>query len=163
MSGVLTPLSNQLVQDLGRNLEETQSTLQQLPGFQQVSFIFGNNLMICMAGFVPIIGPVFEYYVLYSTGATISAYLTYQHMSVNPLLMFFSLFLFPFTWLEFLAYSTAIAESLWLPWRIMHGKGKKEFRNLLILISICVLMLLIAAIIEVVLILMLGGLEETPV
>lgn len=163
VSGILTPLPDQMVHDLGERFNEIQTTLQQLPGFQQVSFIFGNNLMICLAGFVPVIGPLFEYYVLYSTGVTITASVLYQNVPMDPVQVFFLLFVFPFTWLEFLAYSTAIAESLWLPWQWTQGKGKNELRNLLTVVSICVVMLLIAAILEVALISVLGGVEGTSI
>lgn len=152
VAGILTPLSDEDVNILGRQLDGTQQTIDNLPEMQQVSFIFGNNFMICLAGFVPIIGSAFECYVLYSTGVVISAYSAYENIQMNPLLLFFLLFLFPFTWLEFLAYSTAMAESFWLAWRIIQRKGKREIRNACILISICGVMLLVAAIIEAALI-----------
>ena len=152
VAGILTPLSEEDVNFLGGQLDGTQQTIDSLPEMQQVSFIFGNNLMICLAGFVPIIGSPFECYVLYSTGVVISAYSIYENIQTSPLLLFFLLFLFPFTWLEFLAYSTAMAESFWLAWRIIQRKGKREIRNACILISICAVMLLVAAIIEAALI-----------
>jgi hypothetical protein len=159
VSGVLTPLNPEETTDLGKGLEETQTTIENLPELQQVSFIFGNNFMICLIGFVPIIGPIFEFYVLYSTGVTITAYVTYQNLQASPMLLFASLFILPFTWLEFLAYSSAISESFWLTWQLMHRKGKKEVRNSCIMISICAAILLVAAIIEVAMILYLRGLE----
>lgn len=153
VSGILTPLSDEEIETLGEGLKETQETVDSLPEVQQVSFIFGNNFMICLAGFVPIAGPIFEFYVLYSTGVVISAYATYHEgIQASPLLSFLLSFIFPFTWLEFLAYSTAIAESFWLTWRIIQRKGKIEIKNACILISICAVMLLVAAIIEAALI-----------
>lgn len=153
VSGILTPLSGEEIETLGEGLKETQETVRTLPTVQQVSFIFGNNFMICLAGFVPIAGPIFEFYVLYSTGVVISAYATYdESIQASPLLLFLLLFIFPFTWLEFLAYSTAIAESFWLTWRIIQRKGKIEIKNACMLISICAVMLLAAAIIEAALI-----------
>ena len=152
VAGILTPLSDEDVNVLGRQLDDTGQTIDNLPEMQQVSFIFGNNFMICLAGFVPIIGSPFECYVLYSTGVVISAYSVYKNLQMSPLLLFFLLFLFPFTWLEFLAYSIAMAESFWLAWRIIQRKGKREIRNACILISICAVMLLVAAIIEAALI-----------
>jgi len=65
-----------------------------------------------------------------------------------PLMIFLFLFVFPFTWLEFLAYSIAFAQSAWLTWRIIQRRGKRELVNTCIFISICAVMLLIAAIIE---------------
>lgn len=153
VAGVLTPLSDEEVEVLGEELESTQTTLVSLSRVQQVSFIFGNNLMICVAGFVPVAGLLFEFYVLYSTGVVISAYEAYdEDIQVNPLLLFFSLFIFPFFWLEFLAYSTAMAESVWLIRRILQHKTRREIKNACLLVSACVVMLLAAAIIEVALI-----------
>ena len=152
VAGILTPLGEEDANILGGQLDDTQQTIDNLPEMQQVSFIFGNNFMICLAGFVPIIGSAFECYVLYSTGVVISAYSTYKNVQTSPLLLFFLLFILPFTWLEFLAYSIAMTESFWLIWRIIQRKGKREIRNACILISICAVMLLVAAIIEAALI-----------
>ena len=153
VAGILTPLSNEDINTLGEGLEETRENIQSLPELQQVSSIFGNNFMICLVGFVPIAGPIFEFYALYSTGVVISAYAAYdESIQASPLLLFLLLFIFPFTWLEFLAYSTAIAESFWLIWRIIQHKWKTEIKNACILISICAMMLLVAAIIEAALI-----------
>ena len=151
-AGILTPLSDEEIDAFGRELEDTQSSVRSMPTTQQVSFIFGNNFMICLVGFVPVIGPIFESYVLYSTGVVITGYSMYKHYQVNPLMLFFSLFLFPFTWLEFLAYSTAMAESFWLFWRVIKRKGKLEIKNTCILVSICAVMLLVGAVIEATLI-----------
>lgn len=147
VAGILTPLSDEDVNTLGKGLDETQENVSALPLVQQVSFIFGNNFMICLAGFVPMAGAIFECYVLYSTGVVITAYSTYKNYP-SPLLIFLSLFFLPFTWLEFLAYSTAIAESFWLTWRIIKHRGEEEIKNACILISICAVMLLVAAIME---------------
>jgi len=153
VAGILTPLSEEEINILGPGLEETHRIVDSLSKMQQVSFIFGNNFMICLAGFIPIAGPIFECYVLYSTGVVLSAYTAYDvTIEASPLMLFFFLFLFPFTWLEFAAYSTAIAGSIWLTWRIIHHKGKREIKNTCILISICAVMLLVAAIIEAALI-----------
>ncbi|MGD8545180.1 MAG: stage II sporulation protein M [Candidatus Bathyarchaeota archaeon] len=151
--GILAPISPQLIDDLGKGLEDTQTIISNLPAVQQVSFIFGNNFMICLMGFVPIIGPIFESYVLYSTGVTITAYVSYTNIQINPILVFASLLILPFTWLEFLAYSLAISESFWLTWRLIKRKGKKEIKNSCLIISICAAILLVAAIIEVAMIL----------
>jgi len=146
IAGVLTPLSAEEAAQQKQNLEEMRKTIDSLPIVQQASFIFGNNFMICLAMFVPVAGPVFGCYVLYSTGVVIAA----ESISENlpPLMVFLFLFIFPFTWLEFLAYSIAFAQSAWLTWRIIQHKGKRELVNTCIFISICAVMLLIAAIIE---------------
>jgi hypothetical protein len=78
---------------------------------------------------------------------------------IPPIIIFLFLFAFPFTWLEFLAYSAAFAESIWLTWRIIQHKSKRELVNTCIFISICAVMLLIAAIIEIAIISYFGGFE----
>lgn len=146
IAGVLTPLSPSEASDIKQELEQMRENIS-------VQLIFGNNFMICLAMFIPVAGPVFGCYVLYSTGVVIAA----ESLSegLPPLIVFLFLFAFPFTWLEFLAYSIAFAQSVWLTRRIIQHRGKRELVNTCILISICAVMLLIAAIIETALIVML--------
>jgi len=146
IAGVLTPLSPSEASDIKQELEQMRENIS-------VQLIFGNNFMICLAMFIPVAGPVFGCYVLYSTGVVIAA----ESLSegLPPLIVFLFLFAFPFTWLEFLAYSIAFAQSVWLTRRIIQHRGKRELVNTCILISICAVMLLIAAIIETALIAML--------
>lgn len=143
IAGTFTPLSREEANDINRELEKMRQNIS-------AQFIFGNNFMISLIMFVPIIGPIFGSYALYNTGVVIAAASIGE--GIHPLAVFLFLFIFPFTWLEFIAYSTAIAESVWLTWRIIKRKGKREIVNTCILISICAVMLLIAAIIETVLI-----------
>ena len=146
IAGVLTPLSPSEANTIGNELNNTRKTIDSMPVMQQASFIFGNNLMICLAAFVPIAGPVFECYVLYSTGVVIAAD---SYNRVNPLIIFLFLFIFPFTWLEFIAYSVALAESVWLTWRIIQRRFRSEIVTTCIFISICAVMLWLAAVIEI--------------
>jgi hypothetical protein len=91
-----------------------------------VQYIFGNNLLICLIMFIPAVGPIFGFYALYNTGAAIEAQIIASSTTgISPLLAFFVLFLFPFTWLEFISYSTAFAESVWLIRRSMQGLVRK--------------------------------------
>jgi hypothetical protein len=100
--------------------------------------------------FVPILGPVYGAYVLFNsgiaTGAQIQA-LGYPHyigIIVN--------FLNPFVWIEFIAYSIAIAESIWLLRRIQQKQIMHEAKHLILLIALCVVILLIGAVLEAALI-----------
>lgn len=147
IAGVLTPLSASEANELKQELDEMREKIS-------LQFIFGNNLMICLIMFVPFAGPVFGGYVLYNTGVIIAAESIVE--GAPPLIIFLSLFIFPFAWLEFIAYSTALAESFWLFWRLIHRQGKRELVNVSILISICAVILLAAAIIEMALILSLS-------
>ena len=59
-----------------------------------------------------------------------------------------SLVLTPVFWLEFIAYSTAMAESIWLTRRLMQRRWL-ELKNTAILIGICAAILIVSAIVEV--------------
>lgn len=144
--GVLTPLSIEEADSMSKEVEQLRQNIS-------LQFIFGNNFMICLLMFVPIAGPIFGFYALYNTGVLIAAD-SIAH-GFSPLTSFLLLFVLPVVWLEFLAYSTAFAESVWLIWRTVHHKVRRELVNACILISICAMMLLVAAITEVVLITML--------
>lgn len=144
--GVVTPLSFEEADSLSKEVEQLRQNIS-------LQFIFGNNFMICLLMFVPIAGPVFGFYALYNTGVLIAAD-SIAH-GLSPLTSSLLLFIYPVVWLEFLAYSTAFAESVWLIWRIIHHRGRRELVNACILISICAVILLAAAIIEIALIVML--------
>jgi len=143
IAGTLTPLSNEDANSINNELEQLRQDVS-------VQYIFGNNFMLCLAMFVPCVGPFFGGYVLYNTGVVIAAESIANDLP--PLIVLFTLFIFPFTWLEFFAYSTAFAESIWLIRRIMQHRGRKEILNACVFISICAVLLLVAAIIEVILI-----------
>ena len=143
IAGALTPLSREDASSISDELERLRQNVS-------VQYIFGNNLMLCLVMFVPIAGPIFGGYVLYNTGVVIAA-----ESMVNDLpalITFFTLFIFPFTWLEFFAYSTAFAESFWLIRRIIQRRGRREIVIACIFISICAVLLLVGAIIEIALI-----------
>jgi hypothetical protein len=148
VAGALTPLSAADADALNKDYNQTVSTMNNLSFMNRVTYTFGNNLMICLLGFTPIVGVFWEFLVLYDTGVEVGAVSLIKY-KVNPLLGFFSVFLTPVGWLEFAAYSTAIAESLWLTHRIIQHRGKRELVNACILISISAVVLLVSALIEV--------------
>lgn len=144
--GALTPLTFEEREAINKELQKMRESLSSFEGIQGIALIFGNNFMLCLSFFIPFLGPIFGFYVLYNTGVVIAA--ESSSIGVNSLITFILLFIFPFTWLEYLAYSAASAQSLWLGWRIIKHKGRKELVNTCILISICAVVLLTAAIIE---------------
>lgn len=151
VAGALTPLDRDEARDISKQLEEKRGFVKGIGGFGGTAFIFGNNFMLCLISFVPIAGPIFGCLVLYNTGVLIAA--ESITMGIHPLRILLPLLIPPFAWLELLAYSAAFAQSVWLSWRIVQGKGKGELINTCVLISICAIMLLVAAIIEMALIL----------
>jgi len=146
-AGVLTPLSSEEANAISEETDQTRATFESMHGIQRASFIFGNNFMICLIMFVPIVGPIFGCYVLYSTGVVIAA--DSIAATMNPLLVFVFLFAFPFAWLEFIAYSVALAGSFWLTWRIIQRRFRSEIVTTCLFISICAVTLLLAAVIEI--------------
>jgi len=149
--GALTPLSMQEADQINQDLETLRSNIS-------VQYIFGNNLLICLIMFIPIVGPIFGLYALYNTGVVIKAQIVVASSpGISPILAFFLLFLFPFTWLEFISYSTAFAESVWIVRRFTQGLGRKEIKNAAVLIAVVTILLLIGAVIETVLIQAMGG------
>ncbi|MEM3731488.1 MAG: stage II sporulation protein M [Candidatus Bathyarchaeia archaeon] len=144
--GVLSPLSREEADTLSKEIEELRQNVN-------VQLIFGNNFMICLAMFVPIAGPVLGFYALYNTGVLIAAD-SIAH-DVSPLVGFLSYLILPIIWLEFLAYSTALAESVWLILRVVQRRIRREAVNACVLISICAIILLASAFIEMALIMLL--------
>jgi len=145
IAGTLTPLTSEEVTSMKQDLDGLRANVS-------VQMIFGNNMMITMLMFIPVVGPLFGSYVLYNTGLYIGADTAAMKVNISPVLVFLTYFIFPFAWLEFIAYSMASAASVWLTWRIIQRKAKYELVRTCIFIAICAVLLLIGAVIEVVLI-----------
>jgi uncharacterized membrane protein SpoIIM required for sporulation len=97
--------------------------------------------------FVPIIGPLFGLFVLFNSGTVIGAIATAEGFS--PILALVVLFITPVAWLEFGAYSTAMAESVWLFRRFLQRRSASELRKTAVFVSICAVLLIVGAIVEV--------------
>jgi hypothetical protein len=122
--------------------------IQNLP--VEVQSIFGNNLMICMVMFVPVLGPYYGSMALYSTGRVFAAYSVAS--GANPLGLFLTVFGYPFFWLEYLSFSLAISESFWLIYSAARYRGRglrNELSSAAIVMAICAVLLLIAAFDEI--------------
>jgi hypothetical protein len=100
--------------------------------------------------FIPILGPLLGFFIMFNTGTAIGAIAIAE--GFPPALALVSLFLTPVAWLEFAAYSTAMAESVWLLRRFLQRLALRELRRSTILISITAVLLAVAAIVEVVII-----------
>jgi lipoprotein signal peptidase len=96
--------------------------------------------------FVPIIGPILGFIILGNTGIALGAIASVQGYPAWIELL--SLVITPVFWLEFTAYSTAIAEGIWLTRRLMQRRWY-ELKNTAILIGICAGILIVGAIVEV--------------
>jgi hypothetical protein len=146
--GSLVPVTAQQAKQISDDLNQTVTTANQNGTLTQ--YIFGNNLIICLMMFIPIVGPLLGLYVLFNTGAVLGAIATAQN--VPSIFAFVALIITPVFWLEFAAYSTAMAESVWLFRRLLQGRGLRELRNTSMFISICAVILAVSAVIETLLI-----------
>jgi len=118
-----------------------------------VRLIFGNNLMYCLVMFIPFIGPISGFYVLYSTGKVLAA--ISQTVGANPLILLMSIMIFPHAWLEYISYSLAITEGILLSIYILKYRFRgvrAEAMNVAKYIAVCSILLLIGAAIEMMLI-----------
>ena len=152
--GSLVPVDQQTANQIDSQLNQTRDTLGAQGNL--TAYIFGNNFLICLLMFVPLIGPLAGLFILFSTGVAISAIATSE--GYPAWLLFTSLFIAPHSWLEYAAYSTAMAASVWLFWRLIKGRkrGFQELRVTCIFITICALLLALGAFVEVGLISLLG-------
>jgi len=144
VAGSLMPVDPQQAKQINNELNQTVTTAQQNGTLAQS--IFSNNFLITLIMFVPVLGPVFGFYALFSTGTAINAIAIAQGYPL--FLVLFALVLTPVFWLEFVVYSTALAESIWLFRRILQGRGLRELKNLGILVAVCAGLLFLGAVIE---------------
>lgn len=132
--------------------EELQEALPQLMSIQA---IFQNNLMYALIMFIPVLGPLSAFYVLYSTGRVIAAFALVS--GENPAVLFLLTFFFPHAWIEYTAYALAMSQSLWLTLRIVQRRSlKAEAKYTCMSIAACAALLLIAAVVEMMTIQLLG-------
>jgi predicted nucleic acid-binding Zn ribbon protein len=142
--GSYVPISHQDSQTISGNLNSTLN--QEKARGNLTEYIFFNNFEICLLMFVPIVGLVLGLGILFNTGVALGAIAYVQGYPVWAGLL--SLVITPVFWLEFTAYSIAIAESIWLTRRLMQRRWL-ELKNTAILIAICAGILIVGAIVEV--------------
>jgi len=142
--GSFSPLSTSESEDI---LEGFESSLPEIA----TEPIFANNFLIAAIMFIPVLGPIIGIIILHTTGVVIAA----SGMSVNlpGILLLLGLLVFPFAWLEFISYSIAITQSIFLVIGLLRGRFKNElFRTAFLILTVFV-MLFVAAFIEAILIL----------
>ena len=141
--GSLLPVSPQTAQQTSDQLNATVNAHRASGTLPE--YIFVNNFSICLVMFIPILGPVFGFTVLFGTGYAISSIAQVQGVPA-PLLDFLQL-LTPVFWIEFIAYSIAISESIWLLRRLLQ-KRVWELKYTAILIGVCAGLLALGAVVE---------------
>ena len=145
---------------LNRTLSERQETNT------LTSFIFLNNFSICLLMFIPIVGAGLGMFILFETGIALSAIAFTQ--GFPTWLAFASLVVTPVFWLEFAAYSIAMAQSIWL-FRRLFQINQPNWRQIIlrelkwtgIFIGACAGLLIVGALVEVWLINLAGNLIST--
>ena len=152
VAGTLTPLTKEEADALNKDIQDVQGNIVNMTVLSGTMAIFNNNFLISLLMFIPFFGPLFGGYVTYNTGMVIAAETMNLTEQVSPTLTFLILLILPFAWMEFIAYSLAFSESLWLSWCVIKRKSREELLTTLMLILVCLLILLAAAVIEMVLI-----------
>jgi uncharacterized membrane protein SpoIIM required for sporulation len=142
------PMDAQEAEQISSDLNQTVTLFSENGAL--MPYIFGNNFFICLLMFVPIVGPLLGCYILFNTGAAIGAIAAVEGYPL--ILAFVALSWSPHAWLEFAAYSISMGESVWLFRRILQGRGKHEFKNACLFITICAVLLLVGAVVETALI-----------
>jgi hypothetical protein len=150
--GILAPMSAQQIASENNELNSTQQQIQSMDLAHRTAAIFLNNFEICLLMFVPFLGIFIGTITLFNTGSVLAAetitYNASRATSVPPILVFATLFIFPFAWLEFISYSTALSEGFWLIRRGLQGEWRHETKNLAKLILITAALLAAGALIE---------------
>lgn len=106
-----------------------------------------NNITICMIFFIPVVGTLFMAFVSYNTGMVLSA-VTLISPSTSRLDILLTTFIFPWTWMELIAYSLASTQGIMLILGVLTGRFRQEGRRTLISALICLILLGFGAYIE---------------
>ncbi len=153
--GTSVPLSKQDANQLVSDFNQTVTAVSDQGAFPLTSYILGNNLLICLLMFVPIIGPLLGLLITFDSGIVLAALAVSQ--GFPPSLYFIALLISPHTWIELAAYSVAMSSSVWLLMRIIRGRGFHELtKNTARFMVISMLLLVAGAIVEVGLVYLLG-------
>jgi hypothetical protein len=110
--------------------------------------IFSNNMSLCFLFFIPFFGTAFMAFVGYNTGLVLSAVVIINPQSLTSLALAFATLLFPWTWMEFIAYSLASSEGLMVIVSAVGRTFRKEAKRLLIIFAIAIILLAVGSIIE---------------
>ena len=135
------------------SVSEAKSVGEKYRGLDEIlrvgglQYIFGNNMIICLFTFIPFFGPLDCFYALYRTGWVIAALSTVS--GLNPLMIYVHLWMgYVHTWLEYGAVSLALSESLILSYYILRYRWRglrMEARNVPLILTVCVVLLFLAA------------------
>jgi uncharacterized membrane protein SpoIIM required for sporulation len=142
--GSYIPLSTQ---DATTITQQVNATLNEHKASDTLTtYIFLNNFEICLVMFIPVAGAALGLFILFDTGIALGAIATTQGYPIW--LGLASLVVTPVFWLEFAAYSIAMAESIWL-FRRLTQKRWRELKWTGMFIGVCAGLLAVGAVVEV--------------
>ncbi|MCL5876929.1 MAG: hypothetical protein M1540_03855 [Candidatus Bathyarchaeota archaeon] len=156
MIGMLVPVSPEEAQIISDYLNQTVTQGQ--AGGTLSTDIFLNNFPLCLLMFVPLAGFAMGMFILFSTGQAFRAVFEIQAASgaatassaeITATTAILTLILVGVVFLlEYVSYSIAMAESIWLFRRITQKRWKGELKYLAIFIGVVALLLIIGAVAE---------------
>jgi len=148
-AGTLVPLTDEEANLLSDKVNQTLSENGTLASLSVAIFV--NNFSICLLMFIPVVGAAFGVFVLFSTGMSISALSMVQ--GISPIFALLALMLTPIFWIEFVAYSWGMSESIWL-FRRLSQKRWWHIAWTIMFIGVTAALLAIGAVVEAWLILL---------
>ena len=146
--GALTPAPHDLLEETYTKYKELIASLglEESPFDVAVYRVFVHNLYAASTMYVPILGIGFALYAAYVTGLAVQALAVMEAKSLWVIMA--SLLLVPSTWIEVLAYSIAVTESMFLGRAIMKRGRRGEFTISLAMLILVASLLLLSASIE---------------
>ena len=155
VAGTLVPISQQDAQVISDQLNQTVT--QGTSGGTLIPDIFINNFSLCLLMFIPLAGLGIGLFILFSTGMAFRAIFEIQAANglssattsnIDPTTAFLALALIGAVFLlEYVSYTIAMTESVWLFRRIMQ-KRWSELKITAAVIGTVALLLIIGAVVE---------------
>jgi len=133
------------------NVEQVSEKLKEyeefIPDDIDGKIIFLNNYRISLIMLLPVLGFVIGLYIIFQTGMIFGA--VGASAGFSGILLYVSVALTPFFWLEFIAYAASMTESIYIIRGLVKRKFKIEFTRVLAIIIINFVLLGIGALIEI--------------
>ncbi len=155
--GMLVPVSPTEAQLISDQLNKTVSDGTASGTLSQMIFV--NNFSLCLLMFVPLAGAGIGLFILFNTGQAFRAIFEIQaangalnasaaaEMTATTAILTLALVGVVFL-LEYVSYTIAMTESVWLFRRLLQNKWRGELKYLLIFIGLVTLFLVVGAVVE---------------
>jgi hypothetical protein len=152
--GTLIPVSDQYAKEINDSLNQTVTT--NIANGTLIPSIFINNFLLCLGMFIPFVGAGFGLFIMFNTGIALGAELRMQTITaasatipnITPTTAIIGLVFIGLTFvLEYISYSIAISESVWL-FRRLTQRRWRELKTTGLLIGVVAALLIAGAIVE---------------